>query len=230
MNIDKSLDELVAANPKKGGPKGRRGGPRRSGGSAGVHAKAAALGKASLGRAPPTGPANNRNRGPVIIPGRAPGGGPLNSKIIVSNLPVDVTEPQVKELFSTSIGPLRRVQMSFRANGQSTGTVTVEFQRPDDANRAYQQYNNRLIDGKKPIKIEVVVDPAQAAAIAAQQAAVAQSVRGAPSQRGKAATRGRGAARGRGARPKREARPKKTVEDLDAEMDVYVGESSGAQS
>lgn len=91
-----ALDELVAANPKRGGPKPRRGGgPRRSGGSAGVHAKAAALGKATLGRAP-TGPASNRNRGPIVIPGRAPGGGPLNSKIIVSNLPVDVTEAQVK--------------------------------------------------------------------------------------------------------------------------------------
>lgn len=37
--------------------------------------------------------------------------------------------------------------MSYRANGQSTGQCTVEFQRGDDANRAYQQYNNRLIDG-----------------------------------------------------------------------------------
>lgn len=39
--------------------------------------------------------------------------------------------------------------MSFRANGQSTGQVTVEFQRAEDANRAYQQYNNRMIDGSE---------------------------------------------------------------------------------
>ena len=39
--------------------------------------------------------------------------------------------------------------MSFRANGQSTGVCTVEFQRADDANRAYTQFNNRLIDGSK---------------------------------------------------------------------------------
>lgn len=52
-----------------------------------------------------------------------------------------------QELFSTTIGPLRRVLMSYRANGQSTGVVTVEFQRAEDANRAYAQYNNRLIDG-----------------------------------------------------------------------------------
>ena len=67
--------------------------------------------------------------------------------MIVSNLPTDVTEAQVKELFSTTIGPLRRVLMSYRANGQSTGVVTVQFQRAEDASRAYSQYNNRLIDG-----------------------------------------------------------------------------------
>lgn len=39
--------------------------------------------------------------------------------------------------------------MSYRANGQSTGVCTVEFQRADDAGRAYTQYNNRLIDGSK---------------------------------------------------------------------------------
>lgn len=52
-----------------------------------------------------------------------------------------------QDLFATSIGPLRRVAMSYKANGQSTGQCTVEFQRGDDANRAYAQYNNRLIDG-----------------------------------------------------------------------------------
>lgn len=39
--------------------------------------------------------------------------------------------------------------MSYRANGQSTGVCTVEFQRADDAGRAYTQYNNRLIDGSE---------------------------------------------------------------------------------
>ncbi|PWO00504.1 hypothetical protein FA09DRAFT_188345 [Tilletiopsis washingtonensis] len=162
----------------------------------------------------------------------------FGSKIIVSNLPIDVTEPQVKELFSTSIGPLKKVVMSFRANGTSTGTVTVEFQRAEDANRAYQQYNNRLIDGKKAIRIEVVVDPARAAAMAQQQAALAaqsQSMRApaAPrAPRGGAAAGargGRGAARG--GRAPREPKPKKTLEDLDAEMEDYstkAGEANQA--
>lgn len=77
--------------------------------------------------------------------------------MIVSNLPMDVTEAQVKELFSTTIGPLRRVLMSYRANGQSTGVVTVEFQRAEDASRAYAQYNNRLIDGSMYFQQQAVL-------------------------------------------------------------------------
>lgn len=99
--------------------------------------------------------------------------------------------------------------MSFRANGQSTGVVTVEFQRAEDAGRAYTQYNNRLIDSKRPLKIEVVVDPARAAATVAAPAAPAAK-----------AGRGRGrAARGRGGRARRPSRPVKSAEDLDAEME-----------
>ena len=99
--------------------------------------------------------------------------------------------------------------MSYRANGQSTGVVTVEFQRSEDAGRAYTQYNNRLIDSKRPLKIEVVVDPAraQAAAPAPAPAPAAQQPR----------KSGRG--RGRGGRARRPSRPVKSAEDLDAEME-----------
>lgn len=151
-NLDKSLDDIISAKRSQN-PRPSRG--RQSSASRGKGAKAAAVGNtaAAVSNA-------NRKQPPVVFPGR----GAQGSKVIVSNLPMDVTEAQVKELFSTTIGPLRRVLMSYRANGQSTGVVTVEFQRAEDANRAYAQYNNRLIDGKRPLKIEVVVDPARAAA------------------------------------------------------------------
>ena len=85
MNIDKPLDAIIAAKPKKAaGGRGR--GARRGRPSA----KAAALG-ASQNAAVIA--ANNRNKPAVQIPGR---GGALGSKIILSNLPLDVTEPQVK--------------------------------------------------------------------------------------------------------------------------------------
>lgn len=63
------------------------------------------------------------------------------SKIIVSNLPLDVTEPQIRELFASTVGPVTRVALSFDARGQSKGTAQVEFKKNDDATKAFQQYN-----------------------------------------------------------------------------------------
>lgn len=95
--------------------------------------------------------------------------------------------------------------MSYKANGQSTGVVTVEFQRAEDGNRAYAQYNNRLIDGKRALKIEVVVDPARAPVAPAKQAQPKAA-------RAKAAA-------AKKSKPKRVSRPAKSAEDLDAEME-----------
>ncbi|SPO46972.1 related to YRA1 - RNA annealing protein [Moesziomyces antarcticus] len=233
MNIDKPLEEIIAARPKRAGAGAGRTGQRgRKGGRSGrPSAKAAAVGAGAQNAAVIA--ASNRNRPPVVIPGRSANTG---SKIILSNLPLDVTEAQVKELFSTTIGPLRKVAMSYRANGQSTGVCTVEFQRADDAGRAYTQYNNRLIDGKKPLKVEVVVDPAKVAAAPAAGARGAKGAAGAAAAGAKgrggrapagAAKRGRGGrGNGSGSGAKREARPKKTVEDLDAEMEDYNKQGS----
>ncbi|CDR99083.1 hypothetical protein, partial [Sporisorium scitamineum] len=217
------LDQIIADRPKKTGAgfNGQHG--RRGGRGAKPSAKAAAVGAGAQNAAVIA--ASNRSKPPVVIPGRS---GNTGSKIILSNLPLDVTEAQVKELFATTIGPLRKVAMSYRANGQSTGVCTVEFQRADDAGRAYTQYNNRLIDGKKPLKVEVVVDPSK---VAAAPAAAAKDAKGAAAGgakgkggRGAAGASARGRGRARGA--KREARPKKTVEDLDAEMEDYNKQAS----
>ncbi|SOV02691.1 related to YRA1 - RNA annealing protein [Ustilago sp. UG-2017a] len=227
--LSTALDEIISARPKKTGA-GRNSQRGRRGGRAGrPSAKAAAVGAGAQNAAVIA--ASNRNKPPVVIPGRS---GNTGSKIILSNLPLDVTEAQVKELFATTIGPLRKVAMSYRANGQSTGVCTVEYQRADDAARAYTQYNNRLIDGKKPLKVEVVVDPAKVAAAPAAAAkgakGAAGAANGAKGKDGRAAAgasaRGRGRARG----AKREARPKKTVEDLDAEMEDYNKQASSTDA
>lgn len=52
-----------------------------------------------------------------------------------------------QELFSTTVGPLREVNLSYDSNGKSKGVAQVLFQRNGDGNKAFQQYNNRLIDG-----------------------------------------------------------------------------------
>lgn len=110
--------------------------------------------------------------------------------------------------------------MSYKANGQSTGVVTVEFQRTEDANRAYAQYNNRLIDSKRPLKIEVVVDPARAplgrAPLAPNKAA-----------RGKAQQPKQN--KPKQAKPARDQRTAKSIEDLDAEMEDYTKQAADTE-
>lgn len=100
LSLATALDDLISSK-RQGGGRGRGRGGRRSGGGA----KAAALGgnKANAAAAA-AAVAANRNK-PLVIPGRAPGG--QGSKIIVSNLPTDVTEAQVK-VRSLAMGRLPR--------------------------------------------------------------------------------------------------------------------------
>jgi RNA recognition motif-containing protein len=63
------------------------------------------------------------------------------SKIIVSNLPSDVTENQIRELFNTTVGHVTRVTLSYDNRGASKGIAQVEFKRNEDATKAFQQYN-----------------------------------------------------------------------------------------
>jgi len=52
-----------------------------------------------------------------------------------------------QELFSQTIGPLRKVNLHYDAQGRSKGVAYVHFSRRGDGRKAYEQYNNRLIDG-----------------------------------------------------------------------------------
>ncbi|KAH9996713.1 hypothetical protein BJV74DRAFT_827733 [Russula compacta] len=145
--MDRSLDEIVAASRASKQP--RRGAVRRA------TARAQVLGTTGTSPAAKARIANTT---------KAAGATPQPvEKIVVSNLPADVNEAQVKELFQTTVGPLREVNLHYDANGRSKGVASVIFQKRGDGNKAYQQYNNRLIDGKRPMKIEVVVDPSRLA-------------------------------------------------------------------
>jgi THO complex subunit 4 len=88
---------------------------------------------------------------------------PSPEKIMVSNLPADVNEQQIKvcypyaclilvlkppqELFASTVGPTKTVTLHYDAAGRSKGIAFVVFTKAGDGNKAFQQYNNRLIDG-----------------------------------------------------------------------------------
>ncbi|KAG5635242.1 hypothetical protein H0H81_011958 [Sphagnurus paluster] len=208
--MDKALDDIIAAKPRSA----RRGSTRRG------SARAQVLGNpvvSPAARARANAPVNGA-KSATVQPSPA-------DKIIVSNLPLDVNEAQVKELFNTTVGPLKEVTLHYDHAGRSKGIAAVHFQRKGDGTKAYQQYHNRLIDGKKPMKIEIVVAPtpvplssrvAPAPDAAPTNAAVPRGAR--------AGRRGRGGKAG----GSRKERPAKSAADLDAEMEDYTASNAPA--
>ncbi|KAF9482304.1 hypothetical protein BDN70DRAFT_801800 [Pholiota conissans] len=80
------------------------------------------------------------------------------SKIFLSRLPFDVGEKEVEELFNKTVGPLKESFLVYNSQGKSKGMAVVTFQRPGDALVARAKYNGRIVDGRRGIKIEIMVD------------------------------------------------------------------------
>ncbi|KAN0084289.1 hypothetical protein V8E55_007793 [Tylopilus felleus] len=214
--MDKSLDEVIATRPKNQRRLGRR-----------SPAKAQVLGNPA--NAAVRAAAQNAAAAKVVAAAN-PTSQPAD-KIIVSNLPGDVNEVQIKELFHSTVGPLRDVTLHYDSAGRSKGIAAIHFQKKGDGTKAYQQYNNRLIDGKRPMKIEIVVDPARPAPAQSLVSRVAPPpttvATTATTRVARPASRGiRRGARGRGR--KGNERPPKSAADLDAEMEDYTASNAAA--
>ncbi|KAJ4510041.1 RNA-binding RNA annealing protein [Exophiala dermatitidis] len=171
------------------------------------------------------------------------------SKIVVSGLPHDVNEAQIKEYFTKSVGKVKKVSLQYNQNGQSRGIADIIFVKPDSAAKAAKDLNGMLI--------EVVVDashvpePTPAKSLA-DRVAYANPKRAGKSEpltktsanpkaqpksatadkkvTGKDGAKGRPA--GRAGKPKRGRNPRpkpKTAEELDAEMtDYWAGSNPSA--
>ncbi|KAG8737106.1 hypothetical protein FRC10_008573 [Ceratobasidium sp. 414] len=220
--LDQSLDQIMQSRPKS-----RRGSGRRA------NAPAATGNPSQSARQRYSNTLPDSKRGSPAAAAAAAPAQSIAQKIMVSGLPPDVNEEQIKELFQSTVGALSSVQLNFDSQGRSKGSATVIFQKKGDANLAFQQYNNRLIDGKRPMKIEIVMDPSKVpppslasrvapAPAAKQQPTPKAAASGpAPERSGKPAGAG-GRGRGRGGRRKGGSeRPAKSAADLDAEMEVY---------
>ncbi|KAJ3920326.1 hypothetical protein F5877DRAFT_89495 [Lentinula edodes] len=215
-NMNKSLDDIIKSRPRT---------HRRS---SGRNARAQVLGKTPAAAAPA---ARQRIKVAKATPALPATAQQPADKIIVSNLPQDVNEQQVKELFHTTVGPLREVTLHYDSAGRSKGVAAVLFQRKGDGTKAFQQYNNRLIDGKRPMKIEIVVDPTRAAPGPSLAARVAPATVAAQPNGAHNANATRGGARrgrGRGGRTRKNERPNKSAADLDAEMEDYTSTTAPA--
>jgi THO complex subunit 4 len=151
---------MISAKPR--GRRGPRGGGRGAASGGAAPAREAAPRGAAGARARYSGSAP-RNASQTQRAAAAPAAGkPITAdatKIIISNLPTDVTEPQVRDLMQSTVGPVRSLHMAYTANGKSTGTATVIFKNRGDANKAHASCkwprkaaltpdHNRMIDNR----------------------------------------------------------------------------------
>ncbi|KAF7504518.1 hypothetical protein GJ744_002138 [Endocarpon pusillum] len=219
--LDQSLDEILSTRRKAN--RGRR--PHKPAKTTGTTAKTAPVG----GVKKSVKSAKSATKG---VPS-GPSAPPKESKIIVTGLPHDVNEAQIKEYFAKSVGPVRRVLMTYNQNGRSLGVATIIFSKADAAVKAAKDLNGMLVD-KRPMKIEVIVDASNAPApptvkslgerVAANPKAQPRSATSTKATNGagkKAATK----AKKRGKNATR-SKPK-TAEELDAEMTDYFTNNNG---
>jgi len=221
-NLDKALGEIEKTQ-------------RRAGGRRRTQRNAAARAKVAI--AAPTGGVKKtskpaRKAGAKAAPAQiAPAKG--ESKVIVSNLPRDVTEQQIKEYFVQSVGPIKRVELVYGPNSQSRGIANVSFRDVNGASNAFQKLNGLLVDGR-PIKIEIVVGAAQADKILPTAKTLAERTTQPKAQpkaqpKSAAADKKGAASKAKAGKAKKgrasSGRPtKKTAEELDLEMaDYFVG-------
>ncbi|KAK3320862.1 hypothetical protein B0T19DRAFT_430756 [Cercophora scortea] len=223
--LDQSLDEILSTQRRAAG--GARRSTRRV--SAGNRPTPAAP---AGGIQKTTKPA--RNAAGKAAPSKRPGlvG---ESKIMVSNLPKDVSEGQIKEYFQQSVGQVKKVELSYGPGGASRGIAHVTFHHADGASKAFTTLNGLLIDNR-PVKVEVVVASAdlipqpktlgqRISQPKAQPKSAATVKHGASATKGGAAPAAKGAKKvakkGRNVRP-----AKKTAEELDMEMVDYFDHSN----
>lgn len=174
------------------------------------------------------------------------------AKLIISNLDLNVTDSDVKELF-VEFGELREANVNYDRSGASLGTAEVVFKMSADAQKAFKQYNGVPLDGK-PMDIKFAASQTEvfrSAPPASQSGGFGgnrertgqgqgqgrvqrRSGGGGGGRNGGGGGRNGGGGGGarRGGRPQngggrrgrggREKRPEVSAEDLDKQLDNYI--------
>ncbi|KZM28192.1 RNA-binding RNA annealing protein [Ascochyta rabiei] len=221
--LDQSLESIISSR-KQSGRKGRGGRRPDAGRPAATAAPVGGVKKSTKqAKQPKAAPA-----GPAAVGGE--------SKIMISNLPLDVEQNQLQDYFASAVGVGRpkKILMQYGPNGKSLGSATVIFNRPEQASKATTALNGVKIDNR-PIRVDLLVSAANVPAT--KQSSLADRVTQPKKDKPKPATaakaapaagKGRGeATRGRGGRGGRERQKKKTIEELDAEMADYFPTAEG---
>ncbi|KAG8906289.1 hypothetical protein FRB99_007158 [Tulasnella sp. 403] len=126
--------------------------------------------RTNLGRNRPNGPRTaliGSNASTVPPAWKATSGKPAQggtrfdngSKIFISGLPLDVGREAIAELMDSTVGPLKEAFCVYDKAGKATGMAVVHFSRSNDAARARALYNHKIIDQRRPIKVELIGEP-----------------------------------------------------------------------
>ncbi|KAL0247131.1 hypothetical protein I308_104166 [Cryptococcus tetragattii IND107] len=125
MDIDRPLDEIIATKAKPRRPRQGGAGARRGGTASGA-----------------TGATGARARYASTVPKTVAAPQPFSAevfKIIISNLPSDVTDAAVRDLMQSTVGPVKSEQ-----------------------GRCEEGSCLLMIDNQRPMKVELAIDPNQA--------------------------------------------------------------------
>ncbi|GAA5817416.1 hypothetical protein MFLAVUS_010962 [Mucor flavus] len=231
--LDMALDDVISQNRTNNkrpnnNSNSRRGNPRTTGGGINKN-RSSGVRSSPYNGARPARNNNNSSRPSRPVDSRINNtSNRMSNSLVVANLHFNVTEKDLYDLFG-QIGQLKRAFLHIGPNGKSAGIADVVFANASDAEKARNTYNNVELDGR-PMRIT------SASIISAVTAAPLNSGRRGNIRGGNTNgrdTNGRDNNRrdnnsrgGRSGGGRREARPKPSQQDLDAEMDTYMGSAN----
>ncbi|KAG2195889.1 hypothetical protein INT47_002932 [Mucor saturninus] len=221
--LDMALDDVISQNRtsnKRSNNNSRRGNSRSTGGGVNKNRSGGGVRSSPYNARP----ARNtpRNARPAVETRNT--NTRNNNSLVVANLHFNVTEKDLYDLFG-QIGQLKRAFLHIGPNGKSAGIADVVFVNGNDAEKARNTYNNVELDGR-PMRItNASIVSAVAASLPSNNGRRGGNLRG-----GNNSTRDSRDRRDNNTRRsntgKRENRPKPSQQDLDAEMDSYMGSAN----
>ncbi|KIL62732.1 hypothetical protein M378DRAFT_80844, partial [Amanita muscaria Koide BX008] len=186
----------------------------------------------------PTGPA--KGTAAQIVPRPVPTSS-VNAKIVVSNLHYEITPKDLAAIFG-QIGTLvREPLIRYDRSGRSSGVAIISFETPAEATRAKKQFDGILAKGQPmSIAFDTLPPPGPARRSASAPQSLLNRIQKPPLldrlSRDDISTKASPASyvlllvgpmrsRPRGPKPRREPKKVKTAEELDMELDAFMGDS-----
>ncbi|SCU93422.1 LAMI_0E14312g1_1 [Lachancea mirantina] len=209
-NLDRSLDEIIGENKKQRVRKVNKNVPKKVSKSVvGNRRRATPIKGGALRNAAAAKTAN-------ILESA------YGTKVNVEGLPRDIKQDAVREFFTSQIGGVTRILLSYNERGLSTGMATITFKSSDKAKEAVSKFNGAPIDGGRTrLKLNLIIDPTKKPLASRIQPLAQRKVPAvkAPTKKAAAVKKQKKVEKKKNPKPE-----KKSLEQLDQEMADYFEE------